>query len=103
MSQGHAKPTPEPPVEKARAKLFMHGRSQAVRLPKDYRLPGSEVHVSREGSRVILEPIEETEEERRAAFEAWVERLRALGPLEGFEGDWRQQPPMPPDRKIFDD
>lgn len=41
----------------ARAKLFMHGGSQAVRLPKAFRLEGSEVTVRREGDKVILEPI----------------------------------------------
>lgn len=40
------------------AKLFMHGRSQAVRLPKAYRMPGSEVRVRREGEKVILEPMD---------------------------------------------
>src|SRR5215210_230707 len=44
--------------ETARAKLFMHGRSQAVRLPKEFRLPGKEVRVRREGQAVVLEPIE---------------------------------------------
>ncbi|MBU6371530.1 MAG: AbrB/MazE/SpoVT family DNA-binding domain-containing protein [Alphaproteobacteria bacterium] len=39
------------------AKLFMHGRSQAVRLPKAYRMPGTEVRVRRDGEMVILEPI----------------------------------------------
>ena len=42
----------------ATAKIFMHGRSQAVRLPKAFRMPGKEVRVSREGNKVILEPIE---------------------------------------------
>jgi antitoxin VapB len=45
--------------ETARAKIFMHGRSQAVRLPKDFRLPGTEVNVSRIGDKVILEPIDD--------------------------------------------
>ena len=40
------------------AKLFMHGRSQAVRLPKEFRFQGSEVRVSRLGGKVILEPME---------------------------------------------
>jgi antitoxin VapB len=44
--------------EKATAKLFMHGRSQAVRLPKEFRFEGSEVRVSRVGDKVILEPME---------------------------------------------
>ena len=40
-----------------KAKLFQNGRSQAVRLPRQYRLPGREVRVFREGRRVILEPL----------------------------------------------
>jgi len=40
-----------------RGKLFMNGGSQAVRLPKECRLPGKEVVVRMEGSRVILEPV----------------------------------------------
>lgn len=47
--------TAEPPP--ARAKLFANGRSQAVRLPKEFRMPGSEVLVRREGDRIILEPL----------------------------------------------
>ena len=35
----------------ATAKLFMHGRSQAVRLPKEFRLPGTEVRVSGSATR----------------------------------------------------
>ena len=45
--------------ETAIAKLFMHGRSQAVRLPKEFRLPGKEVRVRRLGNAVVLEPIGE--------------------------------------------
>jgi virulence-associated protein VagC len=40
-----------------RAKLFKNGRSQAVRLPVDFRFEGSEVRVSRVGSGVLLEPV----------------------------------------------
>ena len=40
------------------ARLFMHGRSQAVRLPKAFRFEGKEVRVSRIGDKVILEPME---------------------------------------------
>jgi antitoxin VapB len=42
----------------ARAKLFANGRSQAVRLPKEFRLEGDEVLIHREGSRLILEPVD---------------------------------------------
>jgi antitoxin VapB len=44
-------------TETATAKLFMHGRSQAVRLPKEFRLPGKEVRVRRIGRAVLLEPM----------------------------------------------
>ncbi len=40
-----------------KAKLFWSGRSQAVRLPKDFRFPGEEVRIRRRGSAVILEPV----------------------------------------------
>jgi len=55
----------------ATAKLFMHGRSQAVRLPKEFRFEGNEVRVSRVGDKVILEPLE------KPAFDvkAWRARL----------------------------
>jgi antitoxin VapB len=39
------------------AKLFWSGRSQAVRLPKDFRFEGDEVRIRRHGSAVILEPV----------------------------------------------
>jgi antitoxin VapB len=50
------------------AKLFWTGRSQAVRLPKEFRFEGTEVRIRREGDRVILEP--EAEDDA-----AWAERL----------------------------
>ncbi len=39
-----------------RAKIFTTGRSQAVRLPKEFRFEGDTVLVRREGTAVILEP-----------------------------------------------
>jgi antitoxin VapB len=39
------------------AKIFWSGRSQAVRLPKDFRFQGSEVLIRRHGNAVILEPV----------------------------------------------
>jgi virulence-associated protein VagC len=49
----------DPPAttEVGRAKLFQNGRSQAVRLPKAFRIKGDEVSVRREGEAVILEPV----------------------------------------------
>lgn len=36
------------------AKIFMTGRSQAVRLPKEFRFEGTEVEIFRRGDEVIL-------------------------------------------------
>ena len=41
--------------ENLKAKLFMHGGSQAVRLPKAFRFEGAEVKIERDGARVILQ------------------------------------------------
>ncbi len=44
-----------------KAKLFINGRSQAVRLPKEFRFEGDEVLIRKEGKSVILEPISKSE------------------------------------------
>jgi antitoxin VapB len=81
----------------ATAKLFKHGRSQAVRLPKEFRLPGKEVRVSRVGNGVLLEPIE-------TDIDAWFAKLDELSAAAGeFMPEGRQQPPMPPPEDIFDE
>lgn len=69
------------------AKLFMHGRSQAVRLPKEFRLPGKEVRVRRLGQGVILEPMEFDV----TAWWAELERFKRVP----FMEEGREQPPMP--------
>jgi antitoxin VapB len=73
------------------AKIFQHGRSQAVRLPKAFRLPGKEVRVRRVGKGVLLEPM---------AFDvdAWFAAMdrHKLPPLK------RPRQPKTPIRKIFD-
>jgi antitoxin VapB len=40
-----------------RARLFKNGRNQSVRIPREFELPGREVLISREGDRLILEPV----------------------------------------------
>lgn len=54
------------------AKLFINGRSQAVRLPKDFRFEGDEVFIKRVGDAVVLLPRKEgwgTLEQALATFE----------------------------------
>lgn len=60
-----------------RAKLFMNGGSQAVRLPKNCRFPDDqrEVVVRREGRAVILEPVDEWSPEVLAIFGSLTEEI----------------------------
>ena len=39
------------------AKIFWSGRSQAVRIPKEFRFQSDLVHIRRHGNAVILEPV----------------------------------------------
>lgn len=49
-------PASEPRRATAEAKVFMTGRSQAVRLPKEYRVTGDSVYVKRLGNAILLMP-----------------------------------------------
>ena len=82
-------------AETGTAKIFMHGRSQAVRLPKEFRLPGKEVRVRRIGRGVLLEPMERDASDIQALFAA-LDKYRDIP----FMEEGRQQPPMPPDDDV---
>jgi antitoxin VapB len=81
------------------AKLFKHGRSQAVRLPRAFRLPGTEVRVRRVGRGVLLEPVERHIEDIKAAF-AEIDRL---GGADFLPEGRPEQPPMPRERAVFEE
>jgi antitoxin VapB len=67
------------------AKLFKNGSSQAVRLPKEFRIPGNEVKIFKKGNHVILEPIVTT----------WDTLFESLSEFpEDFMKDGRNQPGM---------
>ena len=42
------------------AKLFKNGQSQAVRLPKEFRMMGTEVYIKKQGEAIILLPKEKS-------------------------------------------
>jgi antitoxin VapB len=68
------------------AKLFANGRSQAVRLPKEFRFEGEEVLIERQGDAVILRPMKKKK--------SWADVFAALDAFEpGFTFE-REQPPM---------
>ena len=73
------------------AKLFLNGRSQAVRLPKAFRFEGlTEVFIERDGDRVILSP------GRRPSIERLIKALDQFEPLPD-----REQPALPEPREPF--
>lgn len=66
------------------ARLFTNGASQAVRLPKEFRMQGTEVRIWKEGDRVVMEPVD-------SDWDAWWQVLQS------FPKDFmieRNQPPM---------
>ncbi len=76
------------------AKLFRNGRSQAVRLPREFRFEGDRVRVRRAGRGVLVEPM-------FTDVSAWFAELDGLA-AEPFMPDGREQP-RTPSRKVFDD
>ena len=57
------------PSARTRAKLFRHGGSQAARLPREFRLPGTAAAISRTpNGGVLLEPLDADFEVRRRRF-----------------------------------
>ncbi|BCX88193.1 antitoxin VapB [Methylomarinovum tepidoasis] len=78
-------------------KVFRSGNSQAIRLPKEFRLDCDTVTIHREGRRLIIEPVED-----------WAGRLYAV--LEDFSDDFmaegrdHPQPQVRPElESLFDD
>jgi antitoxin VapB len=65
-------------------RLFTRGRSPAVRLPKEFRLPGDRVRVRHMGDGVLLEPI-------ASDVEAWFAELDRFADVPLFENG-RNQP-----------
>lgn len=59
------------------AKVFTTGRSQAVRLPKEFRFTTQEVYIERKGNAVILRP-------KLDKNQWWVEMEKILDNFEGM-------------------
>jgi antitoxin VapB len=76
------------------AKVFMHGRSQAVRLPRAFRIAGDQVRVRRVGTGLLLEPV-------ITDVDAWFAELDRFAEIPFME-EGREQPPMPPPEDIFE-
>jgi antitoxin VapB len=69
------------------AKLFKNGRSQAVRLPQEFRFAGDCVRIRKVGRAVILEPM-------TSDVQSWFAELDKFD-AEPFMQEGRDQPQMP--------
>ena len=78
--------------ETAFAKLFRNGRSQAVRLPREFRFSGDRVRVRRVEGGVLLEPVLTA-----AEWFAGLDRFASVP----FMPEGREQPDMPAGRELF--
>jgi antitoxin VapB len=50
-------PSPAIPSRPKEAKLFRNNRSQAIRIPVEFELPGDRVLIHRDGAKLIIEPV----------------------------------------------
>ena len=75
------------------AKVFWSGRSQAVRLPKDFRFEGDAVRIRRRGQSVILEPI----------VDNWTWLEAVVGPLDDEFVRFVSEEPAAQDRPRLED
>ena len=74
------------------AKIFQSGNSQAIRLPKAYRLPGKKVYLKRVGQAIMVLPVDS----------AWQPLLDSLGKFSpDFMAD-RNQPPQQERPELFE-
>lgn len=78
----------QPAPSASRAKVFWTGRSQAVRLPKAFRVSTREVSVRRDGEALVLEPIQLERDDKGWPFALWA----LAGAAPGFDVGDRRAP-----------
>jgi antitoxin VapB len=66
-------------------RLFKNGRNQALRIPREFELPGNEAILRREGNRLIIDPVQHRS------------LLTLLATWEPFEEDFPEIVDLPPD------
>jgi antitoxin VapB len=65
-----------------RVKLFRNGRNQAVRIPREFELPGTDAVIRKEGERLVIEPAKP------------ASLLAVLASLEPLEEDFPEMPEL---------
>lgn len=71
-----------------RVKIFKNGRNQAVRIPREFELPGEDAVMRKEGGRLVIEP---------APPKSLLSVLATLEPLEETFPEIDDEPPEPVD------
>lgn len=70
------------------AKLFRNNKSQAIRIPADFEMPGTSVLIHRDGDRLVIEPV------RRKNLLDVLAGLRPLAPQDAFPDIDEDLPPV---------
>lgn len=65
------------------AKLFMNGRSQAVRLPKEFQFEGDDVYIRKHGDTVILVPKNKAWETFLSGLDTFTDDFMSAGRDQG--------------------
>lgn len=73
-------------IPERHVKLFKNGRNQAVRIPREFELPGDEAIMRKEGDRLIIEPAHPKS------------LLAVLGTLQPLDETFPPVPELPLDR-----
>ena len=81
MRRGSSQPTAE-----RRVNVFRNGRNQAVRIPREFEVPGDEAIMRREGKRLVIEP---------APRRSLLGVLARLKPLKEMFPAIKDKPPKP--------
>ena len=78
--------TVQPEAKPRTVSLFRNGANQAVRIPKEFELPGTQAVMRREGSRLIIEAV--PPKAARGTVAALAEALEALRHLEPVDEEF---------------
>lgn len=74
------------------AKVFKNGRSQAIRIPKEFRVDSDEVYIKKIGDTLIIEP------KKSDKWDSFFEKLKEIDTKDFMKK--REQPPLQ-EREIF--
>jgi antitoxin VapB len=81
---------PSPSLPQRKVRLFRNNRNQAIRIPVEFELPGTEAIIRRDGNRLIIEPV--AKQGLAALLDSWT-------PMEDIFPEIEDLPPAP--RDIF--